>query len=278
MNKQLMVLMSLLLVLLFSPLYDADLTGQWSNQSGSFQFSADGQARIQWANGNGVSGQWQLNGQQLLIQTTQGLMQFQVQLQNDTLLLADQQGYYQFIRQLSSSQLSQSSSPAQSQISAGAGLTDQEYVHFLEQYPQQPADAIYRQLQQMSREQLMNFDIWSALGSDIYTRLCKGGYHQIIWQGSSSGPVGCQQLLLWEQQAQQYDGSQQEAEFQRAQVINMMKCSTGEHARSTCQAYNKTLQGYHDGTNKTMKTINKGFEPPPCTQYYDQNNVYLGCW
>lgn len=153
----------------------------------------------------------------------------------------------------------------------------------MQNYPQQSADFIYQNMQRMTKEQRMNLDIWGALGADIYTRLCKGGYSQTIWQGSRNGPAGCQQLLQWEVQAQQLGGgqlggSQQEAEFQRSQVINMMKCSTGETDKSTCRAYTQTLQSYHKGTNDTMETINQGFEPPPCKEYYNQNNVYIGCW
>ncbi|MAC45942.1 MAG: hypothetical protein CMI12_03700 [Oceanospirillum sp.] len=325
----------------------ASLEGRWSNSSGTFQFSTDGQVTVHWANGNTMSGQWQFNGQQLVINTPHGPVQFQVQLQGDQLILADQQGYYQFQRlpdqfQRSPDQSQQNrdrknSSPAvvssaSEKASANnsvqpdhsnnnlnnSPLTDQEYITFLQNYPQQSADYIYQHMQRMNKKQRRNFDIWSALGADLYIRLCKGGYSQTSWQGLIQGPADCQRLLQWEAQSQQSGGSQlgelalngsslgnsslgnsslnsfslnnltiegtllssspQHVESQRLQVINMMKCSTGQTDRRTCLAYTQTLQNYRIDTNQNTEAMNLGREQPTCTERYNRSNVYIGCW
>lgn len=333
--KQL-VLTLLIGLSLMSSVALASLEGRWSNSSGTFQFSPDGQVTVHWANGNTMSGQWQFNGQQLVINTPHGPIQFQVQLQGNQLILADQQGYYQFKRSPDQSQQnrdSKNSSPstissaseqtsanstAQPDHSDNSPLTDQEYITFLQNYPQQSADYIYQHMQRMSKKQLQNFDIWSALGADLYIRLCKGGYSQTSWQGLIQGPADCQQLLQWEVQSQQSGGSQlgelalnrsfmgdsslgnsslgssslnnltlagtllgtspQNVESQRSQVINMMKCSTGQTDRRTCQAYTQTLQNYRIDTNQNAEATNASPEQPPCTERYNQSNVYIGCW
>lgn len=278
--KSILSLMIIALSLLSDQSF-ASLVGVWGNKDGKFQFESNGQALMQWADGNRLSGQWQFDQQQLIITTTNGRMQFQAHLKGNQLTLVDRQGFYQLQRQKSVKPKTRQPAASDNRVEKKprkAPLTHQEYISFLQSYPKETASYIYRELQSMTKEQLMNFDIWPALGSDIYTRLCKGGYTNIIWQASINGPVGCQQLFQWEVQAQQLGGTTQEAEFQRFQVINMMKCSSGETDKSTCRSYSQTLKSYHQGSNKTLEAINKGFEAPPCTQYYDQNNVYQGCW
>jgi hypothetical protein len=276
MMKRYLYYLSLLFVFLGVNTATASLEGLWTNSRGSFHFANDGSVLMKWANGSQLVGQWQLKGDTLNINTANGPMTFQAHHQGDTLVLIDNQGSYQLQR--TPQQNAPHSTPrVTTPPTSNQPLSETEYIRFLENYPNMSAESIYANMAAMTQNQLLNFNIWEALGSDIYTRLCKGGYNNIIWQ-SSSGPIGCGQLIAWEQQAIAFGGSASEANIQRMQVINMMKCSTGQHDKATCQAYRSATQGYNEGTIELMKAINKNMEPTPCTEYYNEQNVYLGCW
>jgi len=160
-------------------------------------------------------------------------------------------------------------------------LSNDQFVGFMESYRQLHPDQVTLALTQLSAEQQQWLGIWNGLGSHIYTRACHGSYAAQIVFPAASGPQTCQHLLYYEAFNANNGyaaGAIQYADTQRMEIVNMMRCSSGQYDAATCSAYMGATQTYNQATNDIGQSIVDSMAPPPCTAYYDQGGGYLGCW
>ena len=168
-------------------------------------------------------------------------------------------------------------------IASANPMNNQEWTHFLENYPTMHPDQVYMSLTRLSQEQALELQIYSAVAFDVHLFACQGNYAPYI---TYSG--GCQAIFYqYQETAMLLQGMGQygslsnpraEAELQRGNMLISARCASGALDGGSCSAYLGHQGAVNDMFKQTGDTINDGFKPTPCTEYYNEQNVYLGCW
>ncbi|MBT3221356.1 MAG: hypothetical protein HN348_19915 [Proteobacteria bacterium] len=168
-------------------------------------------------------------------------------------------------------------------IASANPMNNQEWTHFLENYPNMHPDQIYMSMTRLSREQALELDIYSAVAFDVHLFACQGNYAPYITYGG-----GCQAIFFqYQQTVQLLQGMGQygslsnpraEAEIQRGNMVVSARCASGAIDAASCSAYLGHQGSINQMQQQTSDTILEGFNSTPCTEYYNGQNVYLGCW
>lgn len=267
--------LALLATLLLAPLALAqEATGVWVSQVAAIQLQPDGS--FAWQDHTQLlQGRYTLGEGVATFTTPAGSFTYGLVVQGDQLQLTDPQSGGTILFQHQASVSAAPAPPAQVQGAPPPG-TPQYFLWFLESWPSLSPDQTVAAYQHLSADDRLSLDIFAAAGSRVHLHMC-GGSHAAMIQFQGQGCAA----LMQQHQSTAALGVDPEAypEQQRQTLITQARCATGALDKASCAAYTGAVGAYGQASGEIGDTIVEGFEPEPCTQYYDKDtNAYLGCW
>lgn len=268
----------LLAITLSLPALAQGWIGTWTSPMFAIQLNQD--ATFAWQDSTQVlQGQYQIQGGILTLLTPAGTAVYGIIQQGDALQLTDPYGQrvvlqrygaqaVQAVPQVTVPQGSYSRAPAD-----GQGMSQQELLAFLESYPQLPPDEVYARWARVNQDQRLLLS--STVTNHIYVIMCSGTHADtIVYEGK-----GCPALYADVQLALQAGSDVQGYwETERMQAVTMLQCSMGLIDAASCGTYNGVQSNINAMQHDTNMQIINNMGNQGCTEYYNQDNQYLGCW
>ncbi|NOZ93651.1 MAG: hypothetical protein GXP47_02785 [Acidobacteria bacterium] len=151
---------------------------------------------------------------------------------------------------------------------------------FLVSLPRMQPDQVYQAyVAGLSEDDRLMVSIMEGLNSYIFQVMCTGSHAaELRYNGATGAGAGCAQILADAQQALAYGGGNEYAEQQRQEMIIHEKCKLGLIDAGSCGAYRNTQRQIARDSARTTQTIVGNMAPPPCTQYFTPDGLFVGCW
>jgi hypothetical protein len=261
-----------------------DLVGTWTNEGGSFEFNADGTARMT-VGAQSQAGYWTVQGQQLGLSLQGGQMVFMFQQEGDQLLLADGNGQYWLQR------ASKPAAPATPQVpsSSDPPLNERQFLGLIEHFANMKPDDVYDHLLRTTDDQKQMIQIHGALEQALCFRACQGDRGRALVWPTMTEVMDCQRVAALRAEHLQLFNSMGmggdpflQARTEQLQLVNHYQCVLGIHSEEVCASYYKTQSEISRMQHETSMAIIDNMGNSGCTEHWEEdgagNRTDLGCW